>query len=200
VVPSAPLALQTRLPPPPESGTSLLEKLRVERDRETFAVLFRQYAPRIKQYLMGRGVAGGVADELVQEVMLTIWRKNDQFDPTRGSASQWIFAIVRSTFIDRVRRERRAEVIASDPLLEAVVDERPRPDEITNDTDLERAMSTLPPEQAEVLRRAYYGGLSLQEIALDDDVPLGTVKTRARLGLARLRHLFVTSPRGAETP
>jgi RNA polymerase sigma-70 factor (ECF subfamily) len=81
-------------------------------------------------------------------------------------------------------------VAVADPLFAGLAAEDPPRDEIADATALDRAMATLPDEQSHVLRRAYYGGLSFADIASDEQLPLGTVKTRARLGLARLRSLL----------
>lgn len=169
-------------------GNHLLGAIALERDRAAFAQLFRHYAPRLKSHLVGRGVGNQVAEEIVQEVMLSAWRRAELFDPLRGSASSWLFAMVRNALIDRVRRERRPEAI-------------PAPDEMELNADcpehallsreghraLRRAFLRLPPEQATVLSDAYFRGQSMSEIARERNLPLGTVKTRTRLALERLR-------------
>jgi RNA polymerase sigma-70 factor (ECF subfamily) len=183
--------------PPVDNALSLLQRLAERRDAESFAAVFRHFAPRIKQYLIGRGAPPHVCDELVQESMLILWRKAGQFDATRGTATTWIFVIVRSCYVDRIRRERRAEVAAADPILEDQLPAADAPDSAVEAATLTRALDTLPVEQSHVLRRAYYLGLSLQDIASAERLPLGTVKTRARLGLARLRELLLPAKREA---
>ncbi len=83
-----------------------LIRLIAQGDRAAFAALFRQAAPKVKGYLLRLGTAPPLADELAQEVMLTIWHKAGQFDPSRSSAMTWIFVIARNRRIDSLRRER----------------------------------------------------------------------------------------------
>jgi len=159
-------------------------------DRDAFAQLFRLYAPKLKAQLVAKGALRPAADELVQEVFLAIWRKAAQFDATRGSAAAWIFALGRNAFIDRIRRESRPEVDPNDPLFvpaaEPVQADRLMAAEQERSALL-GALAELPQEQRDVMHRAYFAGRSLAEIATETRLPLGTVKTRARLALARLR-------------
>ncbi|HEY0710358.1 MAG TPA: sigma factor, partial [Polyangia bacterium] len=113
VPPSAPACLA------PED---LLGAIATRRDRTAFADLFREFAPRIKAFLLARGVQRENADELVQDVMLTIWRRAEQFDKNRGAARTWIFTIARNCLVDRVRAARRPEAELDDP---ARVEESP---------------------------------------------------------------------------
>lgn len=159
-------------------------------DRSAFTRLFRFYGPRLKSHLLARGADPGAAEEIVQEVMLTVWRKSQQFDATRGSASAWIFTLARNAFIDRIRREHRPEVEPTDPILDAT---NPGADRLVTDVESQRelaaALEALPAEQRHVVNRSYFHGQSLAQISAADGVPLGTVKTRARLALTRLRAL-----------
>ena len=84
----------------------LIEGIALRRDRADFADLFRRFAPQIKRYLLARGAGGSEAEELTQEVMLTIWRRAESFDPSRATASTWIFAIARNRWIDTLRQRR----------------------------------------------------------------------------------------------
>ena len=164
-------------------------------DRDAFGRLFRAYAPKVKGHLLAKGAPRAAADELVQEVFLSIWRKADQFDAQRGSAAAWIFTLARNAFIDRIRRETRPEVDPQDPLFVASGAEALPPDSRMAAEEerhaLRVALAALPPEQREVMQRAYFAGRSLSEIASEQSVPLGTIKTRARLALARLRQKLV---------
>lgn len=157
-------------------------------DRAAFAALFAHFAPRVKSYFVKRGAENAPADELVQDVMLTVWVKARYFDPARGGASTWLFTIARNTLIDRIRRERRPEY---DPLDPALVDEPASPDVTVERTRfaavLKTALAELPEEQAQVVAQVYGEGKSLNDVANASSTPLGTVKTRMRLALARLR-------------
>lgn len=177
-------------------GNQLLGSIAHDRDRVAFARLFRHYAPRLKSHLLGRGVSDAMAEEIVQEVMLSAWRRADSFDPLRGSASSWLFAMVRNALIDRVRRERRPEPIPT-PECDEPPGECPEHALLAAEGSaaLQRAMTRLPVEQAAVLHDAYFRGQSMSEIAKQRNLPLGTVKTRMRLALERLRGEI--SPSGA---
>ena len=159
-----------------------------ERDRVAFASLFTHFAPRLKAYMRFLGTDPQIAEELVQEVMLQVWRRAETFDPTRSSASTWVFAIARNKRIDAFRRESRPEIHPDDPAL------TPNLVELTNDAleiaeanqHLQAAIGDLPLEQQELLRLAYFEGKSHTVIASERGIPLGTVKSRLRAGLSRL--------------
>ena len=167
----------------------LLVAIARDRDRAAFGLLFGQIAPRLKAYLVRSGVAASQADELVQEVMLMVWRRADSFDPVRSAASTWIFTIARNKRIDAVRRDRRPEFDPDDPAL--VSDQAPAADrsiEAAQETArLRDAILKLPAEQAELLRLAYFEDQPHTMIAQQSGLPLGTVKSRLRLAMTRLR-------------
>ncbi|HYE52881.1 MAG TPA: sigma-70 family RNA polymerase sigma factor [Azospirillaceae bacterium] len=160
-----------------------------DRDREAFVALFRHFAPRLKSYLMRQGAAPGAADEVVQEVMVTIWRRADSFDPSLASAATWVFTIARNRRIDMIRREARPEIDPDDPaLVPAAPEAADRLIEAGQDQRrLHGAIAELPPEQAELLRMAYFEDKPHSVIAAERGLPLGTVKSRLRLALERLR-------------
>ncbi len=159
------------------------------RDRVAFAGLFSHFAPRLKAYLMRGGCDAVTAEEVVQEVMVNLWRRAETFDPAQASASTWVFTIARNKRIDMIRRERRPEFDPEDPAL--VPDAEPAVDHVVESVQdskqLHAALTGLPAEQREILRLAYFDDLPHSEIAQRCDMPLGTVKSRVRLALARLR-------------
>jgi RNA polymerase sigma factor (sigma-70 family) len=176
----------------PEQRMTLEEMIQaIARDhsRTAFAGLFEHFAPRLKSYVMRLGADERAAEEVVQETMLMVWRKAGAFDPDRAAASTWVFTIARNKRIDRIRREARPEYDPNDPLLVGTAPE-------TADQPLQRrqhgdrlrvAIATLPEEQASLVRLAFFDDLSHREIATDQSIPLGTVKSRIRLALLRLR-------------
>lgn len=173
----------------------LLLSIANRRDRHCFKQLFDHYAPRLTAYLQKAGCSIAVAEEVVQEVMLTVWRKADQYDPQRASANTWIYTIARNRHIDHVRKRRRPEPDPADPALVSPAARR-TDDEmeiIERGKRLKEALGSLPEEQAAILERAYFQGESLRVIAEEMKIPLGTVKTRVRLALNRLRKA-VTRP------
>jgi len=159
------------------------------RDRQQFAALFAHFGPRLKGFFLRLGVTQGVAEDLMQETMLVVWRKADRFDPERAGASTWIFTIARNLRIDLKRRERDPDLLAefydgadqptpSDHLLSAERDGRIR-----------QAMAALPADQAQVIRLSFFEDRPHSQIAEDLKIPLGTVKSRVRLAMMRLRAL-----------
>ncbi len=163
------------------------------RDRQAFAVLFRTIGPRVKSYLYRLGCHESLAEELTQDVMVTVWRKADQFDPARGNAFSWIFVIARNRRIDIMRRERSTTLYGARP--PDVADEEALPaDEAValrqQKSQLEEAMKQLPAEQSEALVRSYFWEQPHPEIAAALGVPLGTVKSRIRLGAEKLKLLL----------
>ena len=167
----------------------LIERVARVADREAFAELFRRFAPRIKSYLKRLGCETGQAEELTQETMVMVWRRAAMFDRRRASASTWLFTIARNKRIDALRRERRPEIDPTDPAL--VPDSAPSAEEpllLRQRTGrLAAALAELPREQADLIRLAYFDEHSQSAIAEARRLPLGTVKSRLRLALSRLR-------------
>ena len=178
----------TPTPLPVSPQTTLMLAVRDRRDRTAFAELFDHFAPRLKGFIMRSGSGSGEAEEIVQDVMLTVWRKADLFDPERAQVSAWIYQIARNRQIDTIRKQRRP---LPDELREAPENE---PDAsqivaIEQEADqLKKALARLKPDQRELVEKAYLGELSHQEIRISTGLPLGTIKSRIRLGLERLRH------------
>jgi RNA polymerase sigma-70 factor (ECF subfamily) len=161
-------------------------------DREAFARLYEYFAPRVTSYLTRLGAPPNVAEELVQETMLSVWRKAASFDPSRAGASTWIFTIARNLRIDYLRRDRSPADLLPDPSEEP--DETPTMEStmITAQRDdrLREAMGSLSREQAEIVRLVYFQDRPHSEISRILGLPLGTVKSRVRLALGRLRSLL----------
>ena len=157
-------------------------------DRDAFACLFNHFAPRVKSYLMRLGAPAEAAEELAQETLLTVWRRAAAFDPTRAAASTWIFTIARNLRIDLSRRDGRAPTADDPPEMN---DAPARPDEalsaLEDKTRIGIAVARLPREQAQVISLAFFADKAHSEIAGELGLPLGTVKSRLRLAMARLR-------------
>jgi RNA polymerase sigma factor (sigma-70 family) len=166
----------------------LLMKVRDHRDRAAFAALFQHFAPRVKGFLMKSGATASLAEECAQDVMTTLWHKAHLFDPARASVATWVFTIARNRRIDALRKARRPEPEDLDWGPE------PEPDqaqllEAQQETErLSRALAALPGPQRTLIERAFYGDLSHSEIAAETGLPLGTIKSRIRLALEKLRH------------
>jgi RNA polymerase sigma factor (sigma-70 family) len=160
-------------------------------DREAFGRIFAFYAPRVKAYLRRLGAEDAVAEDLTQEAMLSVWRRAQQFDPRRAALSTWIFTIARNKRIDALRRDRRPDYDPEDPAIVEPVDDAPRGDQVAETEQIklvvQRAIDGLPPEQAQLLRIFYFEEKPHSAIAEELGLPLGTVKSRLRLALSKLR-------------
>lgn len=167
--------------------TIWLLAVRDQRDRMAFGELFDHMAPRLKGFVMRSGTNSALAEEIVQDVMLTIWRKAAQFDPQKAQASAWIYQIARNRHIDFVRKESRPipDELAEDPGLEPDASQIIGLEQEAE--ELKTALQQLHPDQREMIEKAYIGDLTHQEISNMTGLPLGTVKSRIRLGLGRLR-------------
>lgn len=156
-------------------------------DRGAFAELFTHFAPRVKAYLVKTGTSPAQAEDCVQDVMATLWRKAAYFDPARASLATWVFTVARNRRIDLYRRVRpEPEDLPWGPEPEPAQE-----DVVGMAQDAERlseALKLLPEAQRVLVERAFYGDLSHSEIATETGLPLGTVKSRIRLALERLRH------------
>lgn len=173
----------------PARHAALLQAVAEQGDREAFAELFAHFAPRLKAYLVRLGSDSGAAEELVQEVMILVWRKATSFDARQASVSTWIFTIARNKRIDALRRDRRGELDSEDPVLQPEAE--PSADKTVearqDSARIRAALEQLPPEQADLIRKAYFEDKAHGAIALESELPLGTVKSRLRLALSRLR-------------
>ena len=174
-----------------EEAKRLLAAVAEGRDRAAFATLFGFYAPRLKAFMMRSGMAVSTAEDIAQETMLLVWKKASYFDPARAGVSTWIFTIGRNVRIDRLRRESRpaAVVNAFDPSDEpdSPVSGEAAVMAAERDERVRSAVALLSPEQADILRLSFFGDKPQSEIASQLRIPLGTVKSRVRLALSRLR-------------
>ena len=172
-----------------ESDESLL--LRVAGgDRAAFSALFARYATKVKGYLIRLGARGAAAEDLAQDAMVSIWRRAGSFDPSKAKASTWIFVIARNAWIDRLRRER-VELAYRDTLIldEASDDEAPddAAERVQTEAQIQEAMALLSEDQKQVVRLSFFEDRPHSEIAEQLSLPLGTVKSRLRLALIKLR-------------
>ncbi len=169
-----------------------LLKVGTSRDKAAFGALFEYFSPRLKTFLMqGSNLSAENAEELVQEAMTKVWRRAPSFAPTQASASTWIYTIARNTRIDWFRKNSR-----QDPLLFHAEDlygdnEEASPystlAQLRSTASIHEQLNELPQEQSEVLNMMYFKGLSGQQTAEALAIPLGTVKSRIRLALKKLR-------------
>ncbi len=167
----------------------LISAVADRRDREAFTLLFDHFATRLNAYLRRLGTDPATAEESAQETMVTLWHKARQFDPQKSSLATWLYRIARNRRVDNLRRNRLDFLDASDPILEAA-DEA----DLVAEVDMQQrkeavrsALASLPEEQLSVVRLAFFDDLSHSQISEQIGLPLGTVKSRIRLGFTRLR-------------
>lgn len=177
---------------PPPNWDDYLTKVGAAQDKVAFSALFAHFSPLLKSFLMsGSNISAEGAEELVQETMIKIWRKAPSFAANRASASTWIYTIARNTRIDWLRKSNQQEAKAM--LAEEFYGDNEAASpyatlvQIRNHNDIHQHLSELPQEQSEVLNMMYFKGLSGQQAADALALPLGTVKSRVRLALAKLR-------------
>ncbi len=173
----------------------LIGRIARHRERAAFVALFDHFAPRIKAYLARLGCDDASAEELTQEVMLAVWRRAASFNPGLAAVSTWVFTIARNKRIDRLRRERRPEIEPDDP---ALVPEPEAPADVALEAAqaggrLRAAIAGLPDEQQQLVLMAFFEDKSHRAIAAETRLPLGTVKSRIRLALIRLRGALESS-------
>jgi RNA polymerase sigma-70 factor (ECF subfamily) len=182
---------RSRLDPWSERIVSIASR----QDRSAFSELFAHFAPRVKAFMRRNGASDSQAEEIAQEAMLAVWRKASLFDPAASGAATWIFTIARNLRIDAIRRESWGGAIRVDEVeAEYEVDETPRADvriaTAQSETRLRDALATLPSEQRKVIELSFFEEKAHSEIAESLGIPLGTVKSRVRLAMGRLRALL----------
>ena len=188
---------------PSESGAAtdrrqwghLIRAIATQQDRTAFAALFEYFAPRIKAFMQRSGASEPKAEDLAQETMLAVWRKAGLFDPESAGAAAWIFTIARNLRIDSHRREHRGGIIeTSDVEIEFLVDESPHPDShlvaAQQEERIRSALAKLSADQIRVIELSFFEERAHAEIAKILRIPLGTVKSRLRLAMSRLRTLL----------
>ena len=172
---------------PQNTWVQHLKRIQLDQDQKAFTELFGYFAPRVKAFLMKSGASPSMAEECTQEVMVTLWHKAHLFDPSRASVATWIFTIARNKRIDALRKQRRPEPEdlqwgpESEPEASDILVLQQEANLIT------QAMSALPSQQRDLIKKAYFGDLSHSEIAVETGLPLGTIKSRLRLALSKLR-------------
>jgi RNA polymerase sigma-70 factor (ECF subfamily) len=188
VVPTAPAPSSGAPLRMPGDDEALLQRI-AARDRDAFEALYKRYARPVYALALRRLGEREGAEEAVQETFAAVWRSARSFRAERGAASSWLYAIARNAVVDRFRS--RPEPVADPP---ERVSEQAGPDERAEREwvawRVHTALAELPERERRVLELAYWSGLSQSEVAERLDIPLGTVKTRTRSGLARLGRLL----------
>tara|TARA_R110002124_G_scaffold287216_1_gene471433 strand:+ start:127754 stop:128413 length:660 start_codon:yes stop_codon:yes gene_type:complete len=174
----------------PKSFDALLLAVGQNKDRAAFMALFDYFAPRIKSYLLKGGLSLDEADELAQETMLMVWQKSELYKPDRAAASTWIFTIARNKRTDYFRKNSRLLVQPPEKFNaieseDASVFDQFYAQELSQEID--SALEDLSPDQISIIKKAYYEDKPHAQIADETGLPLGTVKSRIRLAMQKLR-------------
>lgn len=166
-----------------------LNAVATSQDRDAFANLYRQFAPKVKRYMVRQGADDATADDLAQETMVQLWRKAALYDASKAAPSSWIFTIARNLRIDRLRKQKFYEVELADQHIDAENKESTsdRPADHFDSIRLAEMVECLPPDQAEAVKLSFFEGLTHAEIGQRLGLPLGTVKSRLRLAFGKLR-------------
>lgn len=172
----------------------LLTRIAASKDRAAFGVVFDHFAPRVKSFMMRKGSNAEQAEDLVQETLIAVWSKAAMFSTDKGSVSTWIFTIARNLRIDKLRRERAQlytdlEDFDAPDLGTGAEEALGRSQE---DNHVVQALAQIPAEQRDLLILSFVEDVPQSEIAKRLGIPLGTVKSRMRLGYQRLRKILET--------
>ncbi|RTL52496.1 MAG: sigma-70 family RNA polymerase sigma factor [Bradyrhizobiaceae bacterium] len=179
----------TRDPLPPFSAENLVLAIAARRDRDAFRGLYEFYAPRIHTMMVRSGASAELAEDIAQETLITVWRKANSYNPARATVSAWIYTIARNLRIDRFRRDRRAKLHEVYELVEpeSVPSSETSFEAAEEEDRVRQALKHLPDEQIRVVELSFFEGRSHEDIAKTLGIPLGTVKSRLRLAMQRLR-------------
>ncbi len=178
--------------PRAEELAAWLDAVARGQDRDAFAQLHRHFAPKLAAWMARAGMRPAQIEDVVQDCMVAIWRKAPLYDPAQGGVSTWIFTIARNLRVDHSRRKANREMLPLDDW-DAMGDEPDGESRLLaaeSETQVRTALEQLPQEQKQVLIQAYFADKPQSAIAQELGLPLGTVKSRLRLALAKLRGLL----------
>lgn len=169
-----------------------IQAIAAHRDSQAFRRLFDYFGPRLKAYLMSAGAESTQAEDLMQDAMVALWHKAHLFDPTKARASTWLFTIARNLRIDALRRQSRQVTDPNDPTTQPqeVIQSDHLVAQKQDSTRIKQALKGLSPDQRDVIQLCFFQDLSHNQIAQALNVPLGTVKSRIRLAVAKLRTIL----------
>ena len=181
-----------------ERAAELLASIAETRSRAAFSELFRHFAPKLQSYATRQFGNEQTAMDLVQETMTNVWHKTHLFKPDKGSPSTWIFTIARNIRFDRLRKNKKCkDDISADELWPILSEQNDSLDDgysLDNDVlmqEISQYYAQLPDAQRIVIEKIYIEGKSQQEVSDALGVPLGTIKSRTRLALKKLKELIV---------
>lgn len=184
-------AIVTALPGREAKDAALMQRIAGSSDRAALEEIATHYAPRLKAWLMYRGEQPPTAEDIVQDVIILVWTKAHQYDLAKGSFSSWVFRMVRNTWIDHKRKHDRLQPTDPDvvsSMADAPVDAADAElDQIKTAQAVQAELAKLPLDQKQMLHLAFFEGLSHSQIAERSGLALGTVKSRIRVPLKRMK-------------
>jgi RNA polymerase sigma-70 factor (ECF subfamily) len=166
-----------------------MKQIADHQDKSSFKMIFDYFGPRLKSFLMSSGAEESIAEEVVQETMCVVWTKADYYDPKMASPSTWIYTIARNKKIDILRKSRKAVLENIDTAILPPIIPRLEED-IEHDQKFEvinQYLNELPKEQLALLKMNFIEEKSHGEIAEITKIPLGTIKSRIRLAMEKIR-------------
>ncbi|RLV61616.1 sigma-70 family RNA polymerase sigma factor [Parashewanella curva] len=183
-------ALPMTLKSPPQDLEQLLLDVALKRDKNAFSQLFKLFAPKIKHHAQSKLGSQDAANDIVQETMTNVWRKAHLFNPNKGAVNTWVYTIMRNVTFDALRKiqSNREDVVSEDiwPLID-IETVKPMEEDHLSTNLLMKHINELSPEQQAVVKGIYFSGISQEQLAIHLDLPLGTVKSRLRLAMAKLK-------------
>jgi RNA polymerase sigma-70 factor, ECF subfamily len=171
----------------------LMAAVAQNRDKAAYGRLFQYFAPRIVGFMERSGVGATDAEEIAQDTLVTVWRKAELYDPAQAAVSTWVFTIARNLRIDlarRATRQRKSAAAMGEPEVELVDSAETHALAVEREGKVREALDKLSREQATVLRLSFFSEKPHAEIARELGIPLGTVKSRVRLAMAKIRPLL----------
>lgn len=185
------LASVTGLPRRGAVDSELMARIAQKHDRAALAVLAAHYGPRLKGWLIHRGVISETAEDLVQDVLIKVWHKAEKFDPQKATFSTWVYRLTRNCWIDYKRKQDRLQPTSPEILQtlaeRAVEGPDDQYDQLEAAVAVNEALADLTPDTKSMLHMSFFEGLSHSQIAVRTGLPLGTVKSRIRAPLKRLQ-------------
>ncbi|MDQ1346906.1 MAG: hypothetical protein QG573_275 [Acidobacteriota bacterium] len=173
------------------SDLDLLQRIALA-DRDAFRLFYDRHAPQVLAYVRSLGRSRDASEDVVQEVFLAVWRKAATYRPERGDVAGWLYTMTRNKVVDLWRKLPTGSDQSSEESL-AALSERPEAESRVVSISLRKAMADLKLEQRQALELAYFGGLTYEETAERLKLPVGTLKSRIRAGLALMRGVLSES-------
>jgi len=171
--------------------SNALVKVATDRDKASFSYLFQYFAPKIKRFGIKQYNSEALAMELVQDTMTTVWRKSHLYYPERGAATTWVYTVMRNASFDALRKMKsnKEDHISEDiwPILQDNHSTEDDFDDHLEGKQIQKYISKLPQAQQDVVKGVYFREMSQEQLALQLGIPVGTVKSRLRLALQKLR-------------